>query len=214
MHSHVRTPLLAVLAAGAVWSCATPERALKPISSEGAPSPTFSRINATDSLLMLTDILYSDTAIVLQRTTPLPADLTGSATIGPKGGEIAIAEAGVKVVIPSGALTNSTLITMTALKGTHVAYDFQPHGLIFLKPVKVQQEIVGTGATGIAALLNGMHGVYFEKLDLSTVNGNQELPDGKETQLGYFETRDRTSIKFFIGHFSGYLVSCGAKDTR
>src|SRR3982751_4734971 len=116
---------------------------------------------------MWTDILYSDTAIVLQRTAPLSADLTESATVGPKGGEIAIAAAGVKVAIPAGALTASTLITMTALKGTHVAYDFQPHGLIFLKPVKVQQEIIGTGATGIAALLNGMHGVYFETLDLS-----------------------------------------------
>jgi hypothetical protein len=214
MHSQVRSPLFIVLAAGAAWSCATPERALKPISSEGAPTPTFSRINATDSLLMWTNILFSDTAIVLQRTTALAADAIGSATIGPKGGEIALAEAGLKVVIPSGALTKSTLITMTALKGTHVAYDFQPHGLIFLQPVKVQQDIRGTGATGIAALLNGMHGVYFEKLDLSSVNANQELPDGKETQLGYFESKDRTSIKFFIGHFSGYLVSCGGKEAK
>jgi hypothetical protein len=214
MHSHVRSPLFIVLAAGAVWSCATPERALKPISSEGAPTPTFSRINATDSLLMLTNILFSDTAIVLQRTTPLAADITASATIGPKGGEIAIADAGVKLVIPSGALTKSTLVSMTALKGTHVAYDFQPHGQIFLQPVKVMQDIRGTGATGIAALLNGMHGVYFEKLDLSSVSANQELADAKETQLGYFESKDRASIKFFIGHFSGYLVSCGAKDTK
>lgn len=207
MFHHARKPLLLVLAAGAVFACGTPERPLAPISPESRPTPTLGRINATDSLMMLTNILYSDTAIILQRTTPLAADISTTAVIGRTGGELSIPLAGVKISFPPGALTQSTTITMTALKGSNVAYDFQPHGTVFLQPVKVTQDITGTGASGVLTLLTGMHGGYFDTaLDPAKQQGLVQ-----ETQLGYFDS-NKTTVKFYIGHFSGYLLSCGKGD--
>lgn len=215
MFHHARKSLLAALAVGAVFACGAPERQTAPlISPESKPTPNFGRINATDSLLMLTNILYSDTAVILQRTTPLAADISTSATIGRAGGQLSIPQAGITITFPSGALTQSTTITMTALKGTHVAYDFQPHGIVFLQPVKITQDLTGTGASGIAALLNGMHGAYFDaSLDLSQVDPTTQKGKVQETELGYFEN-NRARIKFYVGHFSGYLLSCGRGDAQ
>ena len=213
MFHQARKTLLIVLAAGAVFACGTPDKPLAPISPS-KPTPTYSRINATDSLLMLTNVLFSDTAIILQRTTPLSANLSASAVIGRAGGEISLPLAGVKISFPPGALTQSTTITMTALKGPYVAYEFQPHGIVFQEPVKITQDLAGTGASGVVALLNGMHGAYFDQsLDLSTVDPSTQQGQVQETQLGYFEN-NRGKIKFYIGHFSGYLLSCGRGENQ
>ncbi|MDQ6635977.1 MAG: hypothetical protein M3Z10_14590 [Gemmatimonadota bacterium] len=179
------------------------------LMSPYSASPSFARIKATDSTMTLTDISYSDTALVLKRITPLASDISQSMVIGPAGGEINVQAAGGKIDFPAGALAVPTLITMTALAGPDVAYDFQPHGLTFAQPVKIQQTVAGTWAALYPTLLTGMHGSYYgTSLSAAWVDPGQFFAHVDENEIGYVET-NKSQIKFFIGHFSGYMLSCG-----
>ena len=174
--------------------------------------PEFVRIRATDSLMNVTDITYSDTGLVLKRLTPLDSNISASAVIGPEGGSIRINAAGGKIDIPAGALSAPTTITMTALAGSNVAYEFQPHGLTFAQPVKVQQDLKVTMATVYPSLLKLAHGAYYDSsLDSSFVDPGKLLMKVKEHELGYPDV-NASQIKFYIGHFSGYVVLCGRGD--
>jgi hypothetical protein len=182
------------------------------LMSPYSASPTFARIKATDSSMTLTDISYSDTALVLKRLTPLPSDISQSMVIGPAGGSINIQAAGGKIDFPPGALAAPTLITMTAFAGPDVAYDFQPHGLTFAQPVKIQQTVAGTWAAAYPTLLDGMHGSYYgTSLDNAWVDKGKYFAHVDENELGYVDA-NRSQIKFYIGHFSGYMLSCGRTD--
>ncbi len=203
-----RVLLATLFAAGGAFACADSPTTAR-LSPRGADI-SFAKIRATDSLMFLTDTSYSDTALVLQRIVPLDADLSASAVIGPHGGSMEIRSAGVKIDIPSGALSAPTLITMTAYAGSHVAYDFQPHGLTFALPVKIQQSIKGTQTDKDPTLLNGMHGSYYGQatLDSAWVDSSKLFAKVQQNQIGYFEARG-SKIRFYINHFSGYMVSCG-----
>src|SRR5690348_4757515 len=118
---------LATLAFGALVlvSCGTDQPTAVPrpdLSVPGAPSASL--------LTTITSLLTVDG---LQRTTPLAAPITVSKSIGAEGGTLTIPQAGVTVVVPKGALAQSTTITMTARAGSLVAYDFAPHGITFAK---------------------------------------------------------------------------------
>ena len=207
MHSPARSllVLLTVAAAAACSESSAPTAMLSPTT----PTPEFAKIKATDSLMMVTTTSYSDTSLVLKRLTPLASDISVSAIIDSKGGELKINEAGVKISFPAGALSSPTLITMTALAGPNVAYDFQPHGIVFAQPVKVQQTIAGTWAAVFPLLLNGMHGSYYDtSLDAAWVDPLKLFALAKEHELGYVDV-NASQIRFYVGHFSGYLVSCG-----
>ena len=175
-----------------------------------ATRPTLARIKATDSLMLVTETSFSDTSLVLKRFKPLEASISVTAVIGKAGGSIKIDAAGGKIDIPAGALDTNTTITMTALAGPNVAYEFQPHGLTFKVPVKVQQTIAGTWAAEYPSLIKGMHGSYYDDavLDSTFIDKDKYFALVNEHQMGYFEA-NASQIKFYIGHFSGYLVSCG-----
>lgn len=211
MKSPFRALRATLLVAGGALACTD-----TPTTTRLAPRSadiSFARIKATDSLMFLTDVAYSDTALVLRRLQPLAANISQSAIIGPAGGEIKITEAGAKISFPAGALAQPTLITMTAFAGYSVGYDFQPHGLTFAQPVKVQQTIAGTWAQAYPVLLKGLHGSYWGQasLDSAWIDKGKFFAKVQENQIGYFES-NASQIKFYIGHFSGYMVSCGLTD--
>jgi len=175
--------------------------------------PEFARIKATDSLMRVTDIVFSDTALVLKRLAPLDSDISVSAVIGPNGGSIKINQAGGKIDIPAGALSDTVTITMTALAGPNVAYEFQPHGITFAQPVKIQQDLKFTLASVYPQLLDLAHGAYYDRaLDSTFVDAGKTLMQVKEHELGYPDI-NASQIKFYVGHFSGYVVLCGRKDS-
>ena len=177
-----------------------------------AKGPEFTRIRATDSLMNVTDITYSDTGLVLKRVAPLDSNISVSAVIGPQGGSIKINAAGGKIDIPAGALSVPTTITMTALAGPNVAYEFQPHGITFAQPVKLQQDLKVTWASVDPSLLKIAHGAYYDRaLDSTFVDSTKLLMKVKEHELGYPDI-NASQIKFYIGHFSGYVVLCGRGD--
>ena len=206
----VRSFLAGLFVAAVAGACADSGRPT--LMSPYSASPSFARIKATDSTMTVTDVSYSDTALVLKRITPLASDISQSMVIGPAGGSIVIQAAGGKIDFPAGALAVPTLITMTAFAGPNVAYDFQPHGLTFAQPVKIQQTIAGTWAAQYPVLLTGMHGSYYgTSLDNAWVDPTKFFAKVDENEIGYVEA-NKSQIKFFIGHFSGYMLSCGRHE--
>ena len=138
----------------------------------------------------------------LTRNTPLATNLTVTQTIGSAGGVLAIAEAGVVVVVPAGAVSLPTQFTMTARAGSLVAYDFAPHGITFAKPLVLTQSLTGTSAT----LLNSSSltlGYYADPSQLTATGGLvSEVTTGLFTLLNWSFTAN-------IKHFSGYMIGCG-----
>jgi len=206
-----RSMIALLLVAGGVLACTD-----APTTSRLSPhsvNVSFARIKATDSLMVVTDVTYSDTSLVLKRLTPLASDVSVTETIGPNGGSIVLQAAGGKIDIPAGALSAPTVITMTAFAGPNVAYEFAPHGLTFAKPVKLQQAIKGTWAEAYPKLLKGMHGSYYGQasLDSAWIDPGKYFAKVQENQIGYFEA-NASQIKFYIDHFSGYAVSCGYSE--
>lgn len=209
MHRSSRFNVLLVAVAVLAGACSAADAPLQPKLSPSGFKPSMARVRATDSSMALTDISYSDTATLLKRTTPLATDLTVTALIGSTGGSLQIDAAGVKVDIPPHALSAPTQITMTARKGDNVAYEFGPHGTVFAAPVKVTQDLSVTAAYNDAARQAGMHAAYFDtSLDSAFTDATKQHAHIKENQLSYKESA--TQIRFYVGHFSGYLVSMGA----
>jgi hypothetical protein len=140
----------------------------------------------------------------LQRKTPLAAPITVTKTIGWEGGYLSIPEAGVSVVVPTGALSSPTEITMTARAGSMLAYDFAPHGITFARPLVFTQSLRGTNAGLLSTIRLG----YYSDPSLlgSTTAVVSELINGVLSWLtGTFTAP--------IRHFSGYIVLCGRSDT-
>lgn len=138
---------------------------------------------------------------VLGRRFPLARDVERSATIGWAGGTIVIPEAGAAFVVPSGALAQSTKITVRAVAGNSVAYEFEPHGLTFAVAPLIRQDLLMTDWLQLKRPV--LHGGYFtdrSALDpLRGVANVQELIPTRSTLDNF--------LLFRIWHFSGYLVS-------
>jgi hypothetical protein len=137
----------------------------------------------------------------IQRTTPLAAPITVVATIGAEGGYLSIPAAGVSVVVPAGALSSPTAITMTARAGSAIAYDFEPHGIVFAKPLVFTQSLRGT----TASLLSGSLKLAYYS-DPSLLSGATALVSELISGVGGVLTGTFSAP---IRHFSGYLLACG-----
>jgi len=189
---------LAALAFGALAlvSCGTDQP-----TAVSRPAPSVSGAPSASLLGTLTSLLTMDG---LQRTTPLAAPITVSKSIGAEGGTLTIPQAGVTVVVPRGALAQTTTITMTARAGSLVAYDFAPHGITFAKPLVFSQQLKGTNATLLSAPFLQL-GYYSDPSLLTKVGGLvSELLGGTLNTLTWTFTAP-------IPHFSGYIVTCGRR---
>ena len=145
------------------------------------------------------------TAGVLTRTTPLAADSTVSKTLGVLGGTIT-APGGLRVVVPRFALASTTTITVTALKGNIVAYEFGPHGTTFRVPLEMTQDLHGTSAEGNFGAAASEIGYFADRseLDYTTRQAriSEFLPIGLRVAAG-------TVITYQVRHFSGYVIVTG-----
>lgn len=141
----------------------------------------------------------------LTRTSAVAAPITRSVKFTKAvGGLIEIPETGFRLEVPANAIPRDTMtITVTALPGKSVAYEFQPHGTLFAKPLVFRQSLVAT--TWFGSLLKPtLSGGYFkDKAQLDLPGGisllNEILP---LSILG-------NEARFNINHFSGYMVSSG-----
>ena len=150
----------------------------------------------------VTSILNLTTNDAVQRTTPLAAPITVTKQIGYYGGTLSIPEAGVSVVVPRGALTRTTTITMTARAGSLLAYDFSPTGTKFYKPLVFNQSLRGTNVTLLQVPLLRL-GYYSDPGLLGELTATvADLLVGVTNLLDW-------SFNAPINHFSGYIVLCG-----
>lgn len=152
----------------------------------------------------LTSLFNKSVASALLRVTPLTQDITVSAHITSKGGTIAIPQAGLTLIVPKGAVSKKGLtITVTALAGSATAYEFEPHGSTFAKPLTVVQSLDVTKLGGLKFDFNyTLRGGYFKdvsQIDLKTGKGTVDEVFPVVLQLG--------KASFDITHFSGYMVS-------
>ena len=197
MKRHLRRLVALALGAIALTSCGTdqPTAPLRVEQAIAPESPSNDLLGTLSSLLSMNG---------LQRKTALSAPITVSKSIGSEGGTLAIPAAGVTVIVPKGALTKTTTITMTARSGTLVAYDFAPHGIVFAKPLVFKQSLKGTNAS----LLNApfLRLGYYADESLLTKTGAlvTELLGGVVDTLSWTFTSS-------ISHFSGYIVTCGRR---
>jgi hypothetical protein len=146
------------------------------------------------------------TVSVVRRDTPLAAPLQASATVGLLGGVIQLPGAGLKVVVPPLAVTKSTRITVTALAGDQLAYEFEPHGIHFLTPLLVTQNLNGTSAVNSGGLLSPLIAGYFASTsDLNPLNGTGLVSE----LLGVVLNLSNKTATFPVFHFSGYLIATG-----
>lgn len=177
-------------------------------SSCGNTTAPASRTDAPSALLGLPSGLGSgvgtvvDTTInTLQFAVPLLTDISRSATIGPDGGTIEIPETGFRLEIPKNAIATPTLITVTAVQGSTVAYEFEPQGIALSKRLIVTQSL---SPTSIVSNLIGQSftGAYFTSRDDIHADGTALVHELEPTSTNLLSLQ----LQFSIGHFSGYLV--------
>jgi hypothetical protein len=148
-----------------------------------------------------TRLLAPIAVVPLHRTVPLATAQSASARIGVLGGSIALPAAGLTVVVPPLSVVTNVTITVTALAGSDVAYEFSPHGLSFLVPLVATQDLENTDARSGGPInpLALYVGYFPDSSHLTTVT---ELLDLRIDLLGQTSTA-------LLSHFSGYVWASG-----
>lgn len=144
---------------------------------------------------------------VLQRSAPLLHNFAAAQVIGREGGTLSIPEAGLSVEFPPNAVRAPTLISVTALPGTGVAYDFQPHGLVFRRPPVITQDLRGTAVFGDPSLRATLEGAYVP--NPAGLAGRTARV--RETRPTVVDVSGWT-MRFGVDHFSTYVASSGRRS--
>src|SRR4051812_29055667 len=188
----MRAPLLRSLAVALGISIA-----IAGCSSDNPAAPSRSVTPTAPSNSLLSSAI---TVKPVHRLMALSAPITVTKTIGILGGTIAIPSVGLTVVFPPLALTSPKTISVTALAGPNIAYEFAPHGLKFLAPVVMTQNLTGTEVqSGLVLPVNLFTG-YFP--DASN-------PTSVTKTLGVGVSLLNLTAVTTIWHFSGYIMAGG-----
>ena len=152
-------------------------------------------------------------AQALLRTTPLTHDVVVVKTMSNGGGGISIPGTDFQLQVPNGAFAGKSMtFTITAYAGRAVAYDFQPHGVVFLKPLKAVQQLGHTNWKTFnlpAGYYVNWAGAYFA--DPSQINMQSGRALVNEFMPGGINVGGAT-MTWSIPHFSGYMVSTGRDE--
>ena len=173
--------------------------------SPAAPRSNIAPPTASNSDLLggLLGSTVTTTKIVpLLRSAPLTSDIVVSKTIGALGGTIVVPGAGLTIVVPPLAVAKNTNFTITARKGSYLAYDMEPHGTKFLVPLVATQDLTQTNSTSLVNLSLSL-GYYTDPSHITTVS---EL-------LGVQVNLLRLTAVSTIPHFSGYIFASGREDS-
>ncbi|MDB4877067.1 MAG: hypothetical protein JWM41_3513 [Gemmatimonadetes bacterium] len=166
-----------------------------------APATAVAPPTAASHSLLGTLLGAPKTITPLLRNTPLAANLSASGTVGLLGTAIVIPGAGFSVIVPPLAAPMGTRITVTALAGSKVAYEFAPHGLRFNLPLVATQDLRNTQARngGLVSPLSLGVGYFPDSTHITTIT---ELLNINVNLL------NQTAITT-IWHFSGYIITVG-----
>jgi hypothetical protein len=187
-----RTLALLALLAVAGSGCADHTTPFESISAPG--------VRVGGPFLSLSPI--TQTVQVLERSEPLTQAVVASKIVGSEGGVIELPQAGLTLRIPRGALSAATRISVSASAGPLVAYTFEPHGTRFARVVTAEQSLAGTAAEGSTSSVSARG--YFSSTDAINQDTNQAVV----TELSLVEEDpSRDVVRFYLNHFSGYLVA-------
>lgn len=174
--------------------------------SDASPTAPVSTLDPQVKNSLLSNLLTPTATIgktALLRTTPLATPVSQSFTVtAANGGSLAIPSLGFTITVPKGAINVSSLtITVHALAGRAVAYEFSPEGTQFLRPVRMRQSLDNTtwsANQGWAILGAG----YFKSATQINAQTGAALVD--ETIPALLTSNN---VFWNASHFSGYMVS-------
>jgi len=192
--------LTSAFVAAIAAACVSTDTTTAPGGPSGAGAPT-DPTAANASLSSLLGLSQPTEITPLLRKSPLTQSLSASATVGPLGGTLSLPGAGLLVVIPPLALSSRQTITVTAVAGSNVAYEFAPHGLKFNLPLVVTQNLGATqaGANGLVSPLSLFAGYYPDSTKPTSITESLNVNVNLLNQVATFT----------VWHFSGYILASG-----
>ncbi len=154
---------------------------------------------------------------VMKRTIALRSAISVTETVGPAGATITLPGAGLALHFPPGALDIELEVTLTAHAGRDVAFEFQPHGIRFARPVTVSIDVTGTTAearfAGSQAALREREGGDSGSIPLDDYVGVYFSGEPTTGPVRVLEVLPMTftgnRLLFQIDHFSGYASASG-----
>jgi len=133
---------------------------------------------------------------------------TVSGYVGTAGGTLVIPGSDFTITFPNGALSRTTLVTITSDATGYVSYDMQPHGLTFAKPVIVTQRLQNTAVYKTSLATNSFC-AYFAK-DLLTLSGILQALEIEKTTIFSGTTAGQAEVETWeLRHFSRYMLASG-----
>ncbi|MEO8910421.1 MAG: hypothetical protein ABI408_09350 [Gemmatimonadaceae bacterium] len=188
-------------------SCGDPNQITSPVLSTATLLPSAARVTASFSAFNV------GTKAKAVRWGPdhSNAEQSVSAIIDDAGGTLSLPGADFSLTIPAGALAAPTSITVIAKAGAYVAYEMQPHGLRFLKPVIAVQGLRTTATYGTDAG-NSVRPAYLPEGKENIASDDSAAPVEVEasTTLLYGAKPVAESQEWILNHFSRYILISGA----
>ncbi len=137
-------------------------------------------------------------------------DQSVSAMVGPEGATLSLPGADFSMVIPAGALSAATAITIVSRGGSFVAYDMLPHGLRFMIPVTAVQGLRTTATYGTSAG-NSVRSAYLSNgNDQIGVDGSASPVELEAATTYYYGAQPVAQTQVWIlNHFSRYILISG-----
>ena len=202
--------LIGLATATAVFTTACADSTTSP----SAAAPVFADSTATEARLLggllggLLGTVGNLVATPIHRSQPLANDVSWTFTASPYGTRSSNSTVGLSVYVPPGAIDRYITIRVTALKGSAVAYSFEPH-LEFDRKVVLTQNLRGLeyGLLGTGLLnLSPFKGAHFDG-DTPTYNssGQALVTEIVGAVLNLFSN----TTSFGVDHFSGWIVASG-----
>lgn len=133
-----------------------------------------------------------------------------SAVVDADGATLLLPGADFSLTIPAGALSGPTAITVTAKAGPFVAYEMQPHGLQFMKPVIAVQGLRTTAIYGTDignSVRTGYLAEESDSVDANDLAAPVEIEAG--TTILYGAKPVAESHEWILNHFSRYILISG-----
>ncbi len=187
-------------------SCGDPSQVTSPPLSTVKLVPAATRVTASFSSLK------TGTRAKAVRWGAAHSQLEQSvfAVVGADGATLLLPGADFSLTIPAGALSQPTAITVTAKAGPFVAYEMQPHGLRFKKPVIAVQGLRTTASYG-TDIGNSVRTAYLtagsDDVDADDLAAPAEVEAGTTILIG--EKQVAESHEWILNHFSRYILISG-----
>ena len=188
-------------------SCGDPSQVTSPPVSTVKLVPAASRVTASFSSLRT----GTRANAVRWAATHSRVEQSVSAVVNVDGATLLLPGADFSLTIPAGALSGPTAITVTSKAGPYVAYEMQPHGLRFMKPVIAVQGLSTTATYGTEAG-NSVRSAYLpegrESIGADGVASPVEVEASTTILHGAKPVAE--SHEWILNHFSRYILISGA----